>query len=301
MNGIDYTNDPRAVLIHFNPNHDKLGRFAKSPSGGVSSNSVDKAGSTRYNKGKEIDKDKLKKYAKIGAGVVAASLVIAGGVYLAKSGKLDDFVKSGKDITDQTLKGFGSVPFDNVQDTGSIKRLSKPDSITDAIRNTNPKRGDPAYDGNCTSCAVAAFMRTRGFNVRAGKVRNKNQLLSSMTLRCFDYDIDTNTLSGDAFKFGSTPEQTSRKLIEKFGNNASGVIGFHMKTRGDRSIGHAFNFTIENGVVKFFDTQEPKLNIDDKFIRKVYWPKMIANLPFEAIRLDNAEPIFDFLELELET
>lgn len=301
MTGIDYTNDPRAVLIHFNPNHDKLGRFAKNPSGRVSSKSVDKAGVTEYNKVNGVDKEKLKKYAKIGAGVVAASLVVAGGIYLAKSGKLDNFVKSGKDIAGKTLKGFGSVPFEDIQDTGSVKRLNKPDTISEAIKNTNPKRGDPAYDGNCTSCAVAAFMRTCGFDVHAGKVRDKNQLLSSMTLRCFDYDIGTNVLSGEASKFGSTPEQTSRKLIEKFGNNASGVIGFHMKTRGDRSTGHAFNFVIENGVVKFFDTQEPRLNIDDSFIRKIYWPKMISNLPFEAIRLDNAEPIFDFLEIELET
>ena len=34
MNGINYTNDPRAVLIHFNPNHDRLGRFARNTFGG---------------------------------------------------------------------------------------------------------------------------------------------------------------------------------------------------------------------------------------------------------------------------
>lgn len=33
---VDYTDDPRAVLVHFNENHDRLGRFAKK-SGGVSS------------------------------------------------------------------------------------------------------------------------------------------------------------------------------------------------------------------------------------------------------------------------
>lgn len=300
MNGIDYTNDPRAVLIHFNPNHDKLGRFAKSRFGGSKSSTkhVDKSDKKDYNK---IDKEKLKKYAKIGAGVVATSLLVAGGVYLVKSGKLDNLAKRGKDITDNTLTGFGSVPFSDIQDTGSIKRLSKPDTISDVIRNTNPKRGDPAYEGNCTSCAIAAFMRMCGFNVHAGKVRNKNQLLSSMVLRCFDFDSETNLLSGEASKFGNTPEETSRRLIEKFGNNASGAIAFHMKTRGNNSIGHAFNFVIENGVVKFFDTQEPKINIDDDFVRKMYWPRMMPNLLFEAVRLDNAEPVFDFLEIELET
>jgi hypothetical protein len=36
VSAIDFSDDPRAVLIHFNEKHDRLGRFAKK-SGGVSS------------------------------------------------------------------------------------------------------------------------------------------------------------------------------------------------------------------------------------------------------------------------
>ena len=108
MNDIDYTNDPRAVLIHFNPNHDKLGRFAKSSFGGRQN--LTKANSKKYNKDRmldDIDKEKLKKYALVGAGIVATSLLVVGGVYLAKSGKLSDMAKAGKLLVDETVSNLG--------------------------------------------------------------------------------------------------------------------------------------------------------------------------------------------------
>lgn len=49
MDFIDYTNDPRAVLIHFNPNHDpKNGQFTKSTSGGSSKSSSLPFGQDKY-------------------------------------------------------------------------------------------------------------------------------------------------------------------------------------------------------------------------------------------------------------
>ncbi|MBO7450664.1 MAG: hypothetical protein J6U54_09870 [Clostridiales bacterium] len=68
MEMIDYTNDPRAVLIHFNPNHDpKTGQFAKK-SGGIRlgakrytnpDGSLNERGMARYES--EIKKNRLKK------------------------------------------------------------------------------------------------------------------------------------------------------------------------------------------------------------------------------------------------
>lgn len=68
MEMIDYRDDPRAVLIHFNPNHDKLGRFAKKSGGGLRlgakkytnpDGSLNERGMQRYEA--EIRKNKLKK------------------------------------------------------------------------------------------------------------------------------------------------------------------------------------------------------------------------------------------------
>lgn len=53
MEFIDYTNDPRAVLIHFNPNHDpKTGQFTKNNSGGST-----KSDSLPFGQNKYVDAD----------------------------------------------------------------------------------------------------------------------------------------------------------------------------------------------------------------------------------------------------
>lgn len=50
MSGIHYTNDPRAVLIHFNPNHDPDNGQFTDKKGGHSGGKLDKPGSKSYNK-----------------------------------------------------------------------------------------------------------------------------------------------------------------------------------------------------------------------------------------------------------
>lgn len=305
MNSIDYTNDPRSVLCHFNPNHDKLGRFAKSRFGGSKSSSktVDKTKSEEYNKDKSIDKEKLKKYAKIGAGVVAASLAVIGGVYLVKSGKLDKMIGSGQDIIHKMESRFAGIPFSDSQDTGPIHRLPKPETIHETIMNTNPHYGDPEYKGNCTKCALAAFMRSCGFDVKAGKVLDKKhgQKLAGLLSRCFDYDLVKDTVVGKASEIGTDPESVSKSLIKQFGRNASGVIGGTFKLPNGKSYGHAFNFVIKHGVVEFFDTQPRDVIVNDSWIRDNVLSAIDENGIFEAIRLDKATPIFDMIAIELET
>ena len=50
MSGIHYTNDPRAVLIHFNPNHDPDNGQFTDKKGGRSGGKLDKPDSKSYNK-----------------------------------------------------------------------------------------------------------------------------------------------------------------------------------------------------------------------------------------------------------
>lgn len=50
MSGIYYTNDPRAVLIHFNPNHDPDNGQFTDKKGGRSGGKLDKSNSKSYNK-----------------------------------------------------------------------------------------------------------------------------------------------------------------------------------------------------------------------------------------------------------
>lgn len=175
MSGIHYTNDPRAVLIHFNANHDRLGRFAKNGSGSSKSSvkSVDKTESGEYNKDKPIDKEKLKKYAKIGAGVLAASLVVAGGIYLSKTGKLDKYIDAGKRLLNKnaisdvkiselysggvkTMKSNVGKSFDKI-DTHMIASINKAGLSNKRERTIN-----------CSHCSVAYILNSLfGMSVKA--------------------------------------------------------------------------------------------------------------------------------------
>lgn len=105
MNGIDYTNDPRAVLIHFNPNHDKLGRFANSRFGGSRvSKPIDKNSDKGYNKKEQSnDSSNAGKFVKIGATVAISALAAYGGYTLYKSGVLDNYIDSGRSMLNNVL------------------------------------------------------------------------------------------------------------------------------------------------------------------------------------------------------
>ena len=178
MNGMDYTNDPRAILIHFNPNHDKLGRFAKSGSGSSKSSakSVDKTKSGEYNKDSKFDKEKLKKYAKVSAGAVIATLAVIGGVYLVKSGKLDKIIKSGKDITKDAIDKIGDQTIDalnNVGLSGTSERIvgRQPEQIDMNMVSRINLAGtskSPDRQFNCTHCTTAYILNSLfGRNVKA--------------------------------------------------------------------------------------------------------------------------------------
>ena len=172
MNDLTYTNDPRSVLCHFNPNHDKLGRFAKSSFGGSkqSAKSVDKSKSNAYNK------DKFKKYAKIGAGVAITTLAVIGGVYLAKSGKLDNIIKSGKNITKDTVDKMKDQNVDtlpNIGLSGTSERIvgRRPEQIDmNMVSHINLAGTSKSPDRkiNCTHCTTAYILNSLfGRNVKA--------------------------------------------------------------------------------------------------------------------------------------
>lgn len=232
MNGIDYTNDPRAVLIHFNPNHDKLGQFAENRFGGSKSPTkhVDKSESVEYNNlhsisDKHVNNSNIKKHALIGGIAVATALTIAG-VYLYKSGRFNELKDKGLDIL------YGSINLSDKPSYNGLPKIKNAEHITETIKNTNPNFGKMEYDANCTSCSIAAFLRQKGCNVKAGKTPGGARLVD-MISECFDVgdtmeDRDLFNLTAYTTKTReneTTAEKVSRMLIRKFGENASGVVG----------------------------------------------------------------------------
>lgn len=320
MSEISFTNDPRTVLCHFNPNHDRLGRFARNMFGGgrLANKTVDKSRNSGYNR--SGTKWRPNKYFRIGVAVAVSALAVYGGYKLYKSGTLAGYINSGKNRLNGVMSRFGDVAAGDMPNIGdsfkssasekidestkSLKRLAKPETIAETLKHTNPHFGEAEYDANCTSCALAGFLRSIGFDVKAGKVSGgQGQKLTDMVRKCFKIDDDIHILDGNATHFGESPEKAARMLIRKFGPNASGVVAIQWKTRGaiqDGTLGHAFNWSIKDGIVRFFDSQDPSGIRDNDWCRNVMWSRISKEAPFFAFRLDNAEPIIKNIIREIE-
>lgn len=239
--------------------------------------------------------DKQKRAIKIGIAVTATALAAYGGYKLAKSGKLDKYVDIGKSKLEEILNGktAGNSDFRNqkIDDfmkaskhaTGTvsgIKKMATKETLSDTIKNANPHFGDDAYINNCSACGVASFLRQKGYDVIAKGTGGKQQILGGVVEECFR---GAKVMDGSAVKFGRSRQDAAEMLVNKFGDNASGVVSVQWK--GNRG-GHIFNWSITDGVVKFFDGQA---NRDDSSVSALYWKMINPNDSLTIARLDNAE------------
>lgn len=275
--------------------------------------SLDKPESKSQNEDKKHGlSDKQKKAIKIGIAVTATALATYGTYRLVKSGRLDKYANVGKKKVDELLgKKSGESDFGKqkandflkyaqtqknnttktAQTVNGIKKLAKAESISDAIRNANVHSGsDKNYSNNCTLCSIATFLRQAGLDVKSGSTGGKQQQLGDKVERCFK---GAKILEGSAGKFGRSRQDAAEMLVNKFGQNASGVCSIQWKNGG----GHAFNWAIKDGVVKFFDGQNGKT---DGYCSKIYWKLIDKNGGLTLARLDNAEINFDGIKELLE-
>lgn len=153
------------------------------------------------------------------------------------------------------------------------------------------------YKNNCTFCSIASYLRTKGYDVTARDTGGKQQMLGGVVESCFK---GAKVIDGSAVKFGRSRQDAAEMLVNKFGNNASGVVSVQWKkelTRNGRGGGHIFNWEIKDGVVKFFDGQN---NRDDSVVSSSYWRMMNPNDSLTIARLDNAEINFDAIKKYVE-
>ena len=215
--------------------------------------SLDKDSSTEDNKRKGLS-DKQKKAIKIGAAVAVTALATYGTYRLAKSGKLDPYIASGKSKLNELMKKkagdtkigeqkIGDILKESASKTTAkeIKKLAKPESLADTIKNVNPNRGNSAYDNNCTLCSTGSILRqVFGMDVTAGSTGRKPQNLGGIVEECFE---GAKVIDGSAVKFGKSKQDASEMIRKRFGDNASGVVSVEWKQGG----GHAFNWRIKDG------------------------------------------------------
>ena len=254
--------------------------------------SLDKDSSDNDNKKRGLS-DKQKKAIKIGATVAVTALAAYGTYRLVKSGKLDNYIDIGKSKAETLLKkkaGDTKIGDQKVDDllknastaktvSNGIKKLSKPETLADTIKNVNPNRGNSAYDNNCTLCSTGSILRQIfGMDVTAGSTGRKPQNLGGIVEECFE---GAKVIDGSAVKFGKSKQDASEMLRKRFGDNASGVVSVEWKQGG----GHAFNWRIKDGNVSFYDGQA---NRDDSVVSK-YWQMINQNGSLILARLDNAK------------
>lgn len=210
--------------------------------------------------------DKQKKAIKIGVAATATAVVVIGGMYLYKTGKF------------------------NRQVSFWIKKLSSNEKISDVIKSANPNWSNPSYKNNCTYCSIASYLRSIGFNVTAGSTDGEMQNLGGVVEKCFK---GARVINGSAVKFGKSVNDASEMLVKKFGDNASGVCSVQfIKGKG----GHAFNFTIKDGIVQFFDGQRSDSVINNPDTIERLWKMIDKNGDLTLARLDNAEVLVDALD-----
>lgn len=279
--------------------------------------SLDKSDSNSQNDNKKHGlSDKQKKAIKIGIAATATALAAYGTYKLAKSGKLDKYVETGKTKVNELLgkKKSGKVDIGKqkvndlfsktsksttktVQTVNGIKKLAKGESLEDTLKNVNSHSGtNKNYSNNCTLCSITTFLRQAGLDVKAGSTGGKPQQLGDKVEACFK---GAKVLEGSAGKFGRSRKDAAEMLINKFGQNASGVCSIQWKkeyTPNGRGGGHAFNWSIKDGVVKFFDGQANK---NDNIVSN-YWKMIDPNGGLTLARLDNAEINFDGVKELLE-
>lgn len=247
--------------------------------------------------------DKQKKAIKIGAAVAVTALATYGTYRLAKSGKLDPYIASGKSKLNKLMeKKAGDTKIgeqkigDILKESASkttvkgIKKLAKPESLADTIKNVNPNRDNSAYDNNCTLCSTGSILRqVFGMDVTAGSTGRKPQNLGGIVEECFE---GAKVIDGSAVKFGKSKQDASEMIRKRFGDNASGVVSVEWKQGG----GHAFNWTIKDGIVKFFDGQDSSSLINNTQTLEIWWKRIKQNDALTIARLDNAEVVIDRLK-----
>ena len=230
--------------------------------------------------------DEQKKYLKIGAAVVGASLVAAGGVYLAKSGRLqaigDKFVKK-----EMGERGLPDLPSDNSPDYGDrITEVSKVRNITkvdgnylemsseqkqEIVKSINSENGK--Y--NCQACTAAfdMFMKTgHVFPIRA--------------------DVDTARWEGREFMDKVYKDFPGFKKIEA----STSCKDFSDKLI--KEVGEGYGRISVSGHAMSFYVQEGKIRIVESQFRRDYSPEKLDDSPLgkvfdwssvEYARTDNLE------------
>lgn len=207
-------------------------------------------------KGLSDTQKKILKGALITAGAAA---VVGGGIYLAKTGKLDKLIDKGKG----SLSG-NSILNDTVQSSGNTIHY---DDLQSAVKDANKVFGTKEGTNGCVPGAIAGCLRKLGIDAESKGSPGQKQLdLAEVLSDCFPGRKEIPFMT--AQKFGKSRADAEEFILNRMGKEDSfGAVGVQWlkNSAGNSRGGHTFLWEVKDGKVSFCDTE-----FDDKSINK-FW------------------------------
>ena len=272
------------------------------------------AGKQRYGSGinqkdsesKKGLSDKQKTALKIGAGLVAGALVAYGGYSLAKSGKLDKFIKKGSTVLPNNTTSGGSL----TSSVKGIKPLKHSETSKESELKVNPyfSIADPAYYTNCGNCALALEARQRGIDAEA--LGNSRGITISQMGSFFKdmksenvTDVNVNVPNVTDSAYLAAYKKGGRSAVDSFYRNrglqvkdeitkqiasshpigSRGCLFVPMETSS-----HWVSWEVDKtGKVNFFNSQEPSRDLESTCFGHYTYHKNDSKVALTAIRYDN--------------
>lgn len=220
--------------------------------------------------------DKQKKYIKIGAAAVAASLAVYGGYKLYKSGTFDQMI----------------YKYDSRESAGLFNKKTVKTSVAHDLKAVNPNY-DPKklneWSMNCGNCAMAFELRRRGYDVKARgnstgmTISQLGQFFKGLKSESFiQMGLDERSLPTDMVQRGKAVQNhIQSNIVKQYTGDARGMLMFP-HTRGN----HFISWVKEGDSVKFYDAQDPNYDLSVLFRMYKYHRNDVAQT-MTSIRLDD--------------
>lgn len=177
----------------------------------------------------------------------------------------------------------------NGETKNGFRTLSKQETVDEAMTRTNPWADTLGGKQNCIGCSLASYLRTQGYDVVASPRGVPLDDVKTFKKVIKNYDeVNKDFKQND---IGHTEESAAKYILETFGGkDGIGLLGVTWSPAIGG--GHVFNWQIQNGKVKFFDSQCNKSNdyAKDYFKHIAY-----TNEEQCLIRLTDADFDFDAL------
>lgn len=163
-----------------------------------------------------------------------------------------------------------------------IKKISPPETESQSLIRANEQhRGKVSGKNNCVPSSIAGFLRMHGCDCLAKSTKGEAQIAGGVVEEVFK---GVRASEGSAVVFSKSRQDADRMLKRKYGDNAEGLVAIDWNEGG----GHAFNWIIENGNVRYLDFKAGK---DDSFVEEHYFPRIKSNGQLCLARLDNCSGV----------